>query len=151
MRQGYAAFATGDLAKVQEIMGSLRLQLHPTKTRLVELGLGKDGFTFLGCYLRIVRSHFKGKCYLYRWPSPKATKRDSGSMGRPGASSPIRLVPAGAETACLHGYAMREGLRRPKRRAIPQIMPLSTPSACPTSWMCFCLESINASPSLKIS
>ena len=62
------------LAKVQEIMGWLRLQLHPTKTRLVELGLGKDGFTFLGCYLRIVRSHFKGKLYLYRWPSPKAMK-----------------------------------------------------------------------------
>jgi group II intron reverse transcriptase/maturase len=60
------------LAKVQEIMGSLRLQLHPTKTRLVELGLGQDGFIFLGCYLRIVRSRFKGRRYLYRWPSPKA-------------------------------------------------------------------------------
>lgn len=60
------------LTKVQEIMGLLRLQLHPTKTRLVELGLGKDGFTFLGCYLRIVRSYFKGKPYLYRWPSPRA-------------------------------------------------------------------------------
>jgi group II intron reverse transcriptase/maturase len=60
------------LAKVQEIMGVLRLQLHPSKTRLVELGLGKEGFTFLGCYLRIVRSHFKGKLYLFRWPSPKA-------------------------------------------------------------------------------
>jgi group II intron reverse transcriptase/maturase len=60
------------LVKVREIMGSLRLQLHPTKTRLVELGLGKDGFTFLGCYLRIVRSRFKGRRYLYRWPSPKA-------------------------------------------------------------------------------
>jgi group II intron reverse transcriptase/maturase len=60
------------LAKVREIMGSLRLLLHPTKTRLVELGLGKEGFTFLGCYLRIVRSRFQGRCYLYRWPSPKA-------------------------------------------------------------------------------
>lgn len=60
------------LAKVRDIMGLLRLELHPTKTRLVELGLGKEGFTFLGCYLRIVRSHFKGKCYLFRWPSPKA-------------------------------------------------------------------------------
>jgi RNA-directed DNA polymerase len=60
------------LAKVRQIMGLLRLQLHPTKTRLVELGLGKDGFAFLGCYLRIVRSRFKGKCYLFRWPSPKA-------------------------------------------------------------------------------
>lgn len=60
------------LAKVHQIMDLLRLQLHPTKTRLVELGLGKEGFTFLGCYLRIVRSHFKGKPYLYRWPSPRA-------------------------------------------------------------------------------
>jgi group II intron reverse transcriptase/maturase len=60
------------LAKVREIMGLLRLQLHPTKTRLVELGLGQEGFTFLGCYLRIVRSHFQGKPYLYRWPSPRA-------------------------------------------------------------------------------
>jgi len=60
------------LAKVREIMGLLRLQLHPTKTKLVELGLGKEGFTFLGCYLRIMRSHFKGKPYLYRWPSPRA-------------------------------------------------------------------------------
>jgi len=66
--------AEQSLAKVREIMGSLRLQLHPTKTRLVALGLGKEGFTFLGCYLRIVRSRFKGKCYLFRWPSPKAMK-----------------------------------------------------------------------------
>ena len=58
------------LAKVRQIMGLLRLQLHPTKTRLVEFGLGKEGFTFLGCYLRIVRSRFKGKPYLFRWPSP---------------------------------------------------------------------------------
>ena len=60
------------LTKVHEIMGLLRLQLHPTKTRLVELGLGKEGFTFLGCYLRIVRSHFKKRAYLFRWPSPRA-------------------------------------------------------------------------------
>ena len=60
------------LAKVREIMALLRLQLHPVKTRLVELGLGKEGFTFLGCYLRIVRSRFRGKCYLFRWPSPPA-------------------------------------------------------------------------------
>ena len=60
------------LAKVREILTLLRLQLHPIKTRLLELGLGKEGFTFLGCYLRIVRSRFKGKCYLFRWPSPQA-------------------------------------------------------------------------------
>lgn len=62
------------LDKVREILGSLRLQLHPTKTRLVELGLGKDGFEFLGCYLRIVRSHFKRRNYLFRWPSQRAMK-----------------------------------------------------------------------------
>ena len=62
------------LARVTEIMGALRLQLHPDKTRLVELGLGKDGFDFLGCYLRIVKSRFKKRCYLFRWPSVKALK-----------------------------------------------------------------------------
>jgi group II intron reverse transcriptase/maturase len=62
------------LVRVREILGLLHLQLHPTKTRLVELGLGKEGFEFLGCYLRIVRSHFKGRHYLFRWPSPRAMK-----------------------------------------------------------------------------
>ena len=60
------------LAKVRDIMGLLRLQLHPTKTRLVELGIGKEGFEFLGCHLRVVRSRFKGRRYLFRWPSPRA-------------------------------------------------------------------------------
>jgi group II intron reverse transcriptase/maturase len=62
------------LDKVRAIMGLLRLELHPTKTRLVELGLGQEGFEFLGCHLRIVRSHFKGRCYLFRWPSQRAMK-----------------------------------------------------------------------------
>jgi group II intron reverse transcriptase/maturase len=57
-----------------DILGRLRLTLHPTKTRVVETGLGKDGFVFLGCYFRSVRSHFKGATYLFRWPSPKAMK-----------------------------------------------------------------------------
>ena len=42
--------------------------------RLVELGLGKEGFDFLGCHLRIVRSHFKKRNYLFRWPSRRAMK-----------------------------------------------------------------------------
>jgi len=62
------------LAELRAILSRLRLQLHPGKTRLVELGLGKDGFEFLGCYLRIVRSHFHGKRYLFRWPAPRAMK-----------------------------------------------------------------------------
>jgi len=37
------------LVRVREILSRLRLQLHPSKTRLVELGLGRSGFEFLGC------------------------------------------------------------------------------------------------------
>lgn len=60
------------LRRIREILETLRLELHPEKTRLVELGLGQEGFVFLGCYFRVVRSHFTGKRYLYRWPSPQA-------------------------------------------------------------------------------
>jgi RNA-directed DNA polymerase len=60
------------LRRLGGILGRLHLKLHPSKTRLVELGLGKDGFEFLGCYLRIMCSHFKRKRYLFRWPSLRA-------------------------------------------------------------------------------
>jgi len=60
------------LRRLGEIMDRLSLKLHPDKTRIVELGLGKEGFVFLGCYLRIVLSRFKRREYLFRWPSPKA-------------------------------------------------------------------------------
>jgi RNA-directed DNA polymerase len=60
------------LRRLKVIFEHMRLELHPDKTKIVELGLGKEGFVFLGCYLRIVRSHFTGKTYLFRWPSPKA-------------------------------------------------------------------------------
>jgi len=60
--------------QARQILQGLRLELHPTKTRLVELGLGKEGFDFLGCHLRIVRSHFKRRNYLFRWPSKRAMK-----------------------------------------------------------------------------
>ena len=63
------------LRRVREILAGMGLELHPEKTRVVELGLGRDGFVFLGCYLRVVRSHFKGRTYLFRWPSPKAMNR----------------------------------------------------------------------------
>jgi group II intron reverse transcriptase/maturase len=66
--------AEAALERVREILCRLRLTLHPAKTKLVELGLGKDGFEFLGCHLRIVRSHFKRRNYLFRWPGPRAMK-----------------------------------------------------------------------------
>src|SRR5258708_2823219 len=60
------------LRRLGAIMDRLSLKLHPDKTRIVELGLGKEGFVFLGCYLHTVLSRFKKREYLFRWPSPKA-------------------------------------------------------------------------------
>jgi group II intron reverse transcriptase/maturase len=69
------AAAAESLRRLGIIMDRLSLRLHPDKTRIVELGLGKQGFVFLGCYLRIVLSHFKRREYLFRWPSSRAMSR----------------------------------------------------------------------------
>jgi RNA-directed DNA polymerase len=63
------------------ILGDLGLQLHPDKTRVVDLREGKEGFDFLGCHLR---ARMSGKqweqrrivrYYLHRWPSQRSMKR----------------------------------------------------------------------------
>jgi len=69
------ADADETLRRLGIIMDRLSLKLHPDKTRIVELGLGKEGFVFLGCHLRIVLSHFKRREYLFRWPSARAMNR----------------------------------------------------------------------------
>jgi RNA-directed DNA polymerase len=69
------AEAEESLRRLGVIMERLGLKLHPDKTRIVELGLGKQGFVFLGCYLRIVLSRFKGREYVFRWPSARAMTR----------------------------------------------------------------------------
>ena len=69
------AEAEESLRRLGLILERLSLELHPEKTRIVELGLGKEGFVFLGCYLRIVLSHFKRREYLFWWPSARAMSR----------------------------------------------------------------------------
>jgi len=69
------AAAEEAMRRLEVILGRMRLTLHPEKTRLVELGLGKDDFTFLGCTLRIMQSHFRKKEYLFRWPAPKSMNK----------------------------------------------------------------------------
>jgi group II intron reverse transcriptase/maturase len=64
--------ATEALRRLKIVFERLRLQLHPEKTRLVETGPSKEGFDFLGCHFRLVRSRYKGRTYLFRWPSKKA-------------------------------------------------------------------------------
>jgi group II intron reverse transcriptase/maturase len=68
------AAADEALRRLKAIFERLRLELHPDKTKIVGLGEGSEGFVFLGCYLRVVRSRYNGKTYVFRWPSPKAMK-----------------------------------------------------------------------------
>ena len=70
------ALADEALRRLRIIMERLGLALHPDKTRLVDLGAGKEGFEFLGCSVRKRRSIQRAphRHYMQRWPSPKAKK-----------------------------------------------------------------------------
>ena len=68
-------------ARIRVILARLGLELHPDKTRRVELYDGKEGFDFLGCHLR---KRMSGKIwererrrlyFLHRWPSQRSMKR----------------------------------------------------------------------------
>jgi group II intron reverse transcriptase/maturase len=67
--------------RVKLIFKRLKLQLHPDKTRMVELRDGKQGFDFLGCHLhkrmsgRIWENERKRVYFLQRWPSTTSVKR----------------------------------------------------------------------------
>lgn len=65
------------LRRLRLIMERLGLELHPDKTKLVDLSAGKEGFDFLGCSIRKRRSIQRAphRHYMHRWPSPKAMKR----------------------------------------------------------------------------
>lgn len=67
--------------RVRVILARLGLELHPDKTRRVELFDGKEGFDFLGCHLHKRMSgklwEEKGRrlYFLNRWPSDRSMKR----------------------------------------------------------------------------
>jgi RNA-directed DNA polymerase len=62
---------------VKMVMERLGLEMHPEKTRMVELTHGKESFTFLGWTVRKRRSVQRNPRwhFVQRWPSPKAMKR----------------------------------------------------------------------------
>lgn len=72
--------AEAALALVQEVLAELGLELHPEKTRIVDLREGREGFDFLGCHFR---ARVSGRLlergirryYLHRWPSVRSMKR----------------------------------------------------------------------------
>ena len=62
------------------ILAGLGLQLHPQKTKVVDLREGREGFDFLGWHFR---ARVSGRLlergirryYLHRWPSQRSMKR----------------------------------------------------------------------------
>ena len=63
------------------LLADLGLDLHPDKTRVVDLRGGREGFDFLGCHFR---ARMSGRLweqrrviryYLHRWPSARSMKR----------------------------------------------------------------------------
>jgi RNA-directed DNA polymerase len=68
-------------ARAAALLGDLGLNLHPDKTRVVDLREGREGFDFLGCHFR---ARMSGRLweqkrviryYLHRWPSARSMKR----------------------------------------------------------------------------
>jgi RNA-directed DNA polymerase len=66
---------------VKHVMTRLGLELHPDKTRKVELSGGREGFDFLGCHLQkrmsgpIWEREGRRGYFLQRWPSVRAMKQ----------------------------------------------------------------------------
>jgi group II intron reverse transcriptase/maturase len=67
--------------RVRVVLKRLGLELHPDKTRRVDLSWGKQGFDFLGCHLRkrmsgpIWEKERRRVYFLQRWPSLRSMKR----------------------------------------------------------------------------
>ena len=62
--------AENALQKVAQVMELLKLTLHSTKTRVVDMG--QDGFDFLGFHFHKKKSRKSGKLLPYIWASPKS-------------------------------------------------------------------------------
>lgn len=60
------------LQAVRLVMVRLKLTLHPTKTRIVDMG--REGFDFLGFHFHKMKSKKTNKLLPYMWPSQKAMK-----------------------------------------------------------------------------
>ena len=67
--------------RVRAVFARLGLELHPEKTRRVDLSRGAAGFEFLGCHLRkrmsgpIWERRHHRVYYLQRWPAQRAMQR----------------------------------------------------------------------------
>jgi RNA-directed DNA polymerase len=70
------AAAREGLRRVRLILARLGLELHPDKTRVVDVREGQQGFDFLGFHHRTVESwRWRGTRYLQYRPSQRASQR----------------------------------------------------------------------------
>ncbi len=60
------------LEKIKWIMTRIKLTLHPTKTKIVDMG--REGFDFLGFHFHKMKSKKARKLAPYIWPGQKAMK-----------------------------------------------------------------------------
>ena len=67
--------------RVRTILQRLGLELHPDKTKRVDLSWGRQGFDFVGCHLHkrlsgtILEREARRIYFLQRWPSQRSMKR----------------------------------------------------------------------------
>jgi group II intron reverse transcriptase/maturase len=67
--------------RIRVILARLGLELHPGKTRRIDLYDGKEGFDFLGCHLHkrlsgaIWERSQRRVYFLHRWPSQRSMQR----------------------------------------------------------------------------
>ena len=66
------AAAQRTLEAVTQVLQKLKLTLHPTKTRIVEMQ--HEGFEFLGFHFKKVRARKSGRLVPLMWPGQKALK-----------------------------------------------------------------------------
>jgi RNA-directed DNA polymerase len=96
------AQARAALGAVGDILACLGLELHPDKSKVVDLREGREGLDFLGCHFR---ARMSGRLweqrriiryYLHRWPSQRAMNRLRENVrnrtGRNRAGTDIRVV-----------------------------------------------------------
>jgi RNA-directed DNA polymerase len=69
------------MVRVKGIMERLGLELHPEKTRMVDMGRGRESFDFLGFNFRKRESRWeRGKYWCMSSPSKKSMKRMGGKI-----------------------------------------------------------------------
>src|SRR5262249_11200588 len=67
--------------RIRTIMERLGLELHPEKTKRIDLSWGQEGFDFLGCHLHkrlsgpVWEKQRRRLYFLHRWPSQRSMQR----------------------------------------------------------------------------